>query len=603
MEDPYLYPCLPIDSNQSVEARAEDNDLQTFGRGEAAEEDDVNRTPGRDEHRGEVAVAARTQRAVQVRTISDLRSLRLLIEECLDRGEETAGSREKMLSSEASNVSTLIKLFTADAIWEPPNTLPLNTDNDYMQRWYRQVAKRVQTGAEHLVHAVLYWQQTLAERENATTSVRTVHLMGGELHERGLGVARVDYLLDYGSVPFSRLRCMLKPEDRSIENALLGVDESIAEQLNRKLPRSKRVATLNMDAHAEHGTIVECVESSLAKAATTLLRKIGVLYDRKSITIETIALAFLGGIWDLHIANVMTSGGVPVLIDADVAVRPTEYKEGPTCQEAFDFDPSLIQEVRDQLKRGEGTSEILQYAMSEPDEVIKIIRSAIGNHIVRIVPVFTRDLCGGLKNYLVQMKNGRPEAATEVIEDLAQAISAGRSGSSGLEGELGKDRDNVWNLTKVKAQLVIDFEQGQIPCFHYQPSTGAVTYGDNLIWVGYNLNDSMRDLRVRLSALPLEPRTDVDEGGGGDAFERRDRDEGKETESWSDRKNSKGKEIEEEEVVVAEQQGSTGSQRRNPSGYSGNSDELEKFRRQWKDELRSEKKVSSNRESGGSTST
>jgi hypothetical protein len=439
--------------------------------------------------------------AVQMRRIPDLTALRKVIVEKLDQGEAAAGSSERFISREASNVAKLFELFTPGMASSDlqTNSLKRSVGNDYKEGWFDRVAARVQEGAEHLARAVLFWQQHLARRDNVDTDVLTVHLMGSDLHERGLGAARVDYLQDYGSGMFARLRCMLKPEDRSIEDALIGVDGSLAEQLNRQVPRSRRVPTLAMDTNPQHGTIMEYVEPGLTQAATAALRKLGALYDSESVAMETIALAFLGGIWDLHHENVMLSGGAPVLIDADVAMRPTEFKEGPDTQAGFNKTPNATERVKGQLAGdGSGASVILQYAIEHPEEVVRIIRSVIGDKVARVVPVFTGDWTGSLQIYVMSMADGEPGDAHRLLSDLAKAVAAGRKGSKGLQGELGEDRKGAWDPSMVEKLIAKDFEQGQIPYFNYQPSSGQVTYQSNVIWVGEDLDDSMRYLQEAL---------------------------------------------------------------------------------------------------------
>jgi hypothetical protein len=318
---------------------------------------------------------------------------------------------------------------------------------------------------------------------------------------------------DYGSGMIAQLKCMLKPDDRSIENALIGVDGSLAEQLNKQLPISKRVATVNMDIDKEHGTISEYVESGLKEAATYMLRKVGAFYSTEACAVETIALAFLGGIWDLHHENVIVRGGKPVAVDADVAMRPNEFKKqpstqqgvpstqqgGPSTQVGLDKSGTLTDKVRGQLKGDKsGTSKLLQYAIDNPEEVIQIIREVIGEKKARIIPVFTAELTTNLQIYVLYRQEGKRQEAKQILVTLAQAVADGVRGSSGLRGELGDDRGGLWQLDVTRRGIKSDFQRAQLPFFTYQPSTGFVFYHKKPIWKGDTIDKSMEYLKEAL---------------------------------------------------------------------------------------------------------
>lgn len=459
-----------------------------------------------DELTGGPKPAAVRPDAVQHRQITSLAALTRNLTDELDTGERAAGSPAHFLPTKA-NAAKLTGLFTPGHLGDKDfqeRALAKSKGNDYLEGWYDRVSQRVQEGAQHLAGSVLHWRADLEQRDNVETDVASVQLMGSDLHERGLGAARVDYLRDYGSGLFARLRAMVKPEDRSIEDALIGAGGSLAEQLNQQLPKSKRVPTLNMDVDKTHGTIMEYVETSLSSVTSSLLRRVGAFYDTDAVALEAIALAFLGGIWDLTDENIMLRGGAPVMIDADVAARPNEFKR-PDRQNGLEGKsgngngPSRTDRIHGQLD-GDGShaSQILQYAIEHPDTVIKMIRAAIGNHVARIVPVFTADWAGTLQIYVSMRARGAHADAREEVGNIARSVAAGQKGSKGLHGELGDDRGGAWDAKLVAKLIAQDFECGQLPTFSYQPSTGEAKYHGQTIWVGDNLDDSMTYLRLAL---------------------------------------------------------------------------------------------------------
>jgi hypothetical protein len=198
----------------------------------------------------------------------------------------------------------------------------------------------------------------------------------------------------------------------------------------------------------------------------------------------------------------MVSGGAPTMIDADVAVRPSEFKR-PDKQNGLEGTSgngtSRTARIHGQLDGDDShASQILQYAIEHPDTVIKMIRAAIGEHVARIVPVFTADWAGRLHEYVAARSRGEKTDAKQVVAGITRSVEVGNQGSKGLKGELGDDRKGAWNADKVAKLIELDFEQGQLPTFSYQPSTGEAKYQGNTIWVGDNLDDSMKYLRASL---------------------------------------------------------------------------------------------------------
>lgn len=449
------------------------------------------------------------QNIIQRRKIANIVALKNEVKNQLNKGERQGGSKMNFLSENPQNISSLTHLFTAD-IFSSSDTeeekeqqqndrLKKNKGNKFKEGYYDRIALRISRGAKELTSDVLFWQNDIKDkRAFYHPFVKHVELMGSDLHDRGLGAAKVQYgasMVTYdGDVNDVDLNYMIKPDNRAIEDALVGRSNSLAEKLNKKakVPFSKQVETLNIEATDRHGSLIEFVHDGLEEAATKGLRKIGLFYDYNEVAIETIALAFLGGIFDLHHENVMTRGGAPILIDADVAVRPKEF-EKPSEQSGFNNSEANTGVVNKQLQGGnEKSSYILKYAIDNPEEVTKIIQNVIGNKIGRIVPVATATLQTMHHQYIDCLETDYKNDAKMTLDTVPKMINAG------LQKEVGKDKGNIWNTDRVRAFVKNDFDQGQTPHFQYQPSTGYVFFKNKKIWKGDGIKNSMKILKKTL---------------------------------------------------------------------------------------------------------
>lgn len=457
-------------------------------------------------------VNAAGAQAAQLRRIPDLGSLNKVVKQQFDLGETAAGSSAKLLSGNQGNVEQLTHAYTpGDGGSRDMQTRTLQDylDNGPIESWYDQVDQRVALGAKETVGDALFWAGDIQARPETgadEVTLTSMSLLGGDLHDRGLGPARVTFLIEALQTLPRTMTAIVKPEDRSIEKAILGAGDSVATRLNTKVSIGRRVNTLNMDVDKSHGTIVEDVKSGfksgmelkngLLSLAESTLRKIRIWDSSEVVTAETIAFAMLTGLYDLHKSNVMNRGSAPVLIDADVALRPREFSEGPSKQEAF--GASETNQIKTQLSGGKQVSDILQYAMAHPDEVIHDITELVGDHRARIVPVFTTTWNLALASWLSHVAGEDRKNADDEIRSMAKKVATGTEGSAGLLGELGDDRGG-WNSRLVEAEIEKDFKQSQVPLFQYQPSSGHVFYHGQVIWQGATLAESMEMLRQRLS--------------------------------------------------------------------------------------------------------
>lgn len=442
---------------------------------------------------------------VQRRVIADMQQLRAGIITELNAGEAAAGSHDDLLSSNAENVSKLTALYTP-IIGRHERaqgaSLARAVGNNYREGWYDRVDRRVRLGARQTASDWLFWANHIEQDTHALDVFATsIELLGDELHDRGLGAAKVNFLIDTGNahVPFRSQTFVIKPEDRSVEKAILGHGDSIAGNLNTdaELPKGRQVNTLDIRTHAQHGTMMEYVSTSLKTLGESVLRKLHFWDSTEVVTMETVAMAFLAGIYDLHAQNVMSKGGAPALIDADVAVRPIEFR-GPSQQNGLADAPTT--RVQNQIGGNRsGDSLILQYAIDYPYTVTAMIERLIGTKRSRIVPVFTALLAGNMGYYVGSKESGNELEARRLIDEVVKAVRVGKGPSPGLITELGRDQGGLWSYVYVYRAIQRDYEQGVVPHFQYQASNGRVYLHGRAIWQGQTLAQSMAGLRQRLT--------------------------------------------------------------------------------------------------------
>ncbi len=434
---------------------------------------------------------------IQLRSIPNVPSLKDGIRQRLNVGDPSS-----TISKLTKNIKTLTKLYTpgtSDEVFQA-NWLAQTVGNDWREGWFDRVDQRVEDGSQRTIGDAQFWAEQIRNEKGAdAVEISSIELLGDELHDAGLGPAKVEFVVERTQTPPGVVTAVIKPEDRSIEKAILGSGDSVATRLNEQVGMSRRVKTVNMDTDANHGTIMEFVKSDITSMTETVLRKLHIFESEDVVNVETIGFALLTGLYDLHAKNLIKKGGAPVLIDADVAARPQELMNGPSNQEGFNDEQT--QQVRAQIGGDHlGSSHILQYAIDNPQLVTNMVRDYIGDHQARIVPVHTGVFSTGLQLFVQDLQDDDEDAADGRVGELVAAVVNGIGDSPGLVHEVGPDIGNFWNAVFVRQAITNDFNMGVIPHFQYQPSTGQVFLHNTCIWQGYNLAHTMAQLRARLIA-------------------------------------------------------------------------------------------------------
>lgn len=122
---------------------------------------------------------------------------------------------------------------------------------------------RVIKGIREMYFDILYWGFWLNSER-----VINIKLANSDLHNRGLGVLFVTYQIkNYNKhQPKELVTKVIKPEDKSLERALLGTGVSLAEELNRRVIQvngerlSGSVKTLDIQTSRNRGSMVEYFE-------------------------------------------------------------------------------------------------------------------------------------------------------------------------------------------------------------------------------------------------------------------------------------------------------------------------------------------------------
>ena len=181
---------------------------------------------------------------------------------------------------------------------------------------------RIKTGADFVADSLEHWRTSLHPARPDEVHLTEVELVKSDLHERGLGVVKVKFTKPKGPnrttfAKHTTVEAMMKPEDKSLEERLLGAGPgSAASKINEIADLTdpdEMLTTIRMKSDAMYGSLVELVKGTEA----------GKLPGGRNLPVnqsfhEALLFAFLTGLDDLHHENVFWSdGGHPYLVDAD----------------------------------------------------------------------------------------------------------------------------------------------------------------------------------------------------------------------------------------------------------------------------------------------
>ncbi|MBC7813500.1 MAG: DUF4135 domain-containing protein [Burkholderiales bacterium] len=404
-----------------------------------------------------------------------------------------------------------------------------NADAGQKNKWFtwaQNVFAKVTQGATEAVASINHWKSQIYPPDITQVQVTKVEIEGSDLHDHGLGAIFVTYTKPSdanGMFPnVASIKVVIKPEDRNIEKSLFGTQAtSLANQVNvlAGLNPADSVSTIKMETHANHGSIIEFVQGQMAKA------KNGHEVDTQAMS-EGVAFAFLAGMSDVHQENVIWNNGKPYFIDADNSLNAgrlnqassqsgfSKYNQARTTTDVNDINNNV----------GGSRSGIIQAMLANSTPFLVAIQAAFNNKQGRVVPLFTNFWANRFKNAgYIQADDGvvgdNPPTHTRwaIANQAAAKIPRGNTlvGGDvigyGLAGEAGiAAGGHNYQPVVAAAQTKADLDQGKIPFFTYDYTTGQVSQNGQAIWDGQTLADAMA---ILLAKFPAPPPLVV--GGGG----------------------------------------------------------------------------------------
>ena len=384
---------------------------------------------------------------------------------------------------------------------------------------------RIRIGANFLADSLDHWAGWLHPTKKDKVSITSLTYTLSDLHERGLGVVRVKFAKPTGGAPsFTNEKVvdvMVKPEDKELEEALIGDDPSSAANMINQIvgidtKPNQALTTIKMHSDENFGAIIQVVKGM---NVDDLVKTGGGTGPVTKSFHETLVFAFLAGLDDLHRDNVFWSkNGQPYLIDADNVLSMNQLLQkdnGATAQSGFtgtDSRQDAADESQKAIKTGDNSnvqSEILKAMLDKGSDVkrkaiLAELRKAISGKKGRIVPVRTAEWGRKLARY--------PESLTKpaYINDLSDPDYVIRKTTGfddtigpGIHGVVGEHSGGHKYKRNVEAaQLTSDFNGGVVPFYEYEFSSGKVLHNQQLIYMGVEaLDAAMTIIENKFSTL------------------------------------------------------------------------------------------------------
>ncbi len=389
-----------------------------------------------------------------------------------------------------------------------------NTENTRIAEWREQVYQRTREGADHLVGALAHWRSTIYPADESKVTIDMVDIKGSDLHDVGLGAVQVTYSKPNGfdqkpsdahsMFPGQQtVSVFIKPEDRSIEKAMLGdQDDSLANKVNELagLDPANAIATIKMKTNQTYGTIMETVQGSVAQG--------GGDPGTQAMT-EAIAFAMLAGMQDLHYDNVLWNNGKPHFIDADNALNADSIGKGKVQSGFSNKSRAKTTTDTDAINNNPhaSNSEIVGAMLENSVPFENAVRAAFSGKSGRVVPIATGQWTSVFKrkSYIVA-PDGSPTddpqtARTRwgVANGWANKVDHGGE-NRGLVGEAGTSSNGrFYDRAAEAAQIKADLDKGQVPFYHYDYSTGHVSHNGVVIWHGQSVEDAIAILHEKFN--------------------------------------------------------------------------------------------------------
>ena len=369
---------------------------------------------------------------------------------------------------------------------------------------------RIRDGAIYVANSLDHWRRWLNPTAPATVTITDVKFIESDLHEHGLGVIKVKFAKPLGPLGHkfatdTVVEAMIKPEDKSLEEALLGDDPtSAASKINQIVGLNdpkERLTTIKMSSNATYGSLVQLVKGMSAED----LKKTGGATPIEPAFHETLVFAYLAGLDDLHRENVFWDDGKPYLVDADNVLSHNQMlnkDNGKLTQGGFggSYNAAEAKKNKADIVGGTNTvnSKILDAMMTDDIKKIQIVdalKLAIAGKQGRVVPIRTNKWANILKGYQTVSQTDKDNKLDDcsgttflvrLVSGFNQDIGPGLSGVAGASGPAP-----FYDAVAERVELKKDLDAGVVPFYTYDFSSGHVTHNGAHIYDGLTVDQAM----------------------------------------------------------------------------------------------------------------
>ncbi len=392
--------------------------------------------------------------------------------------------------------------------------------------WSKRVYAKITSGAGDVAAAIMHWRSSIYPPDVSEVGITKIEIDGSDLHDKGLGTMFVTYTKpadDKGMFPGKgSVKVVIKPEDRSIEKALFGHQEdSLANKMNElaELDPDEAITTIKMQTHENYGSLIEFVQGEQA-------RSLSGSEDPTNALTEAIAFAFLTGMSDVHQDNVIWKDGKPYFIDADNSLNAGRMQEisGQTGFTGFNKEKST--EIGDQINEDPSgsSSKIIQKVIEDATPFVKAIKAAFSGKTGRIVPLYTNYWANRFKQAgYIQAKegdssdvytkgDGKEFTQWRLVDKAAQEVVKPQIPENGVgfaaEAGVSSGGEQYYKSVE-REQTKADLDEGKIPFYTYEYSTGHIKHNDQTVWHGQSIDDAM-EILLKKFPVPKDKETTID---------------------------------------------------------------------------------------------
>lgn len=406
------------------------------------------------------------------------------------------------------NIHTIIgKTFSASTGADLISAISIYSN---MKKNYKEIAKSVVNDLEITISQTLsdiaYWSCEYKHGE-----VSEIQLTDSDVHARGVGVCIVTF-------KDSNNKLVIKPEDKSLEKAIYGKDNSLAEDFNKikydgdKKTEYNGVNTLNINATNDHGSAVEFFEHDDISKENTIDNNNDNQTDRESIK-DIIEFASLLGLRDLHHENLVYSKADKSnkrkmqLIDAEIALANVLDKDNPLAS-AWDSEINgrlktfannimpistngKISLNANEFKPEDIRHSLLTYSIQDIEQSLKFmdkVKDKFKGKKSRVVLIDTGTL---YKFRNIAYNNGFKKEATVDGSREGFINTIATSNTFKTLKEIAGGTLNIVGEDKIIIRTNSDFLKGRIPFWEYDFDNGAIiqkfSNGESIIAINNNL--------------------------------------------------------------------------------------------------------------------